>query len=141
MNTPSPVGIYRAMVEEDGMPKLGSAAVLLGIRIGVDITPDAAGQVHRPVFQPGARNGLSCAATIESLPRFTKPVEWGGLHKRTVIWRIDATDLATELVVGDDSMAGRNRHLSIGPSVTMDYDDFVHTIEATRALWKKVTKN
>src|SRR5205807_2049525 len=73
VNAPSAEGIFRAMVEENGMPKLGAAAILLGIRIGVDIAPDAAGEVHRPAFRPSEKNGLSCAATIESLPRFSLP--------------------------------------------------------------------
>jgi hypothetical protein len=34
-------GIYRAMIEDkDGMPKLGLAALKLGVRTGVDIVPD-----------------------------------------------------------------------------------------------------
>jgi hypothetical protein len=129
------------MVEEDGMPKLGVTAVMLGIRIGVDIVPDAAGKVHRPAFQPGARNGLSCAATIDSLPAFSLPVEWGGANKKTVVWQIEGADLSVELVAGDDSRPGKDRHVSIGPGATMDYNDFVVAIEGTRPLWKRVTKN
>ena len=141
MNLPSPVSVYRAMVEKDGMPKLGAAATMLGVRLGTDIVADSAGEVHRPAFRPSEKNGLSCAATIESLPQFSLPVEWGGLNKRTAVWKIEPADLPTELVAGDDSKAGRNRHISIGPSRAMDYNDFVHAIEATRPLWKKVTKN
>jgi hypothetical protein len=141
VNAPSAEGIYRAMVEENGMPKLGASATMLGIRVVKDIVPDAAGEVHRPAFRPGEKNGLSCAATIESLPKFGLPVEWGGLNHRTSVWKIDAADLPAELIAGDDSMAGHNRHISIGPGSTMDYNDFVPAIEATRPLWQKVTKN
>jgi hypothetical protein len=129
------------MVEENGMPMLGATATMLGIRIGKDVVPDVANAVHRPAFQPGGENGLSCAATIASLPAFTLPVERGGLNKRTVVWRIEEIDLPIELTAGDDSRPGGNRHISIGPSMTMDYNDFVIAVEATRPHWKKVTKN
>ena len=122
------------------MPSLGSAAIRLGIRIGVDIAPDAGGDVHRPAFRPGEKNGLSCAAIIDSLPAFSLPVEWGGANIKTVVWKIEGADLPVELVAGDDSKPGRDRHISIGPSVMMDYNDFVVAIDATQPLWKKVTK-
>jgi hypothetical protein len=128
------------MAEEAGMPKLGAGAVLLGIRRGKDIDVDAAGNVHRPTFQLGGKNGLSCAATIASLPPFSLPVEWGGSNTRTVVWEIVEEDVPPRLVVGVDSKPPQNRHLSIGPSTTMGYDDFEAAIEATRTLWRKVTK-
>ncbi|HZZ82190.1 MAG TPA: hypothetical protein VFE62_27075 [Gemmataceae bacterium] len=140
MTTPSPEGIYRAMVDEGGMPKLGLGAKFLGIRIGKDIEVDANGAVHRPAFRPREKNGLSCAASIEKLPLFSLPVEWGGSNKWTVVWRIEEADLVPELVSGDDSTPGTDRHISIGPSATMDYNDYVRAIEATRPFWIKVTK-
>jgi hypothetical protein len=140
MSASSPEGIYRAMIEEDGMPKLGPSATMLGIRLAKDIAADANNQVHRPAFRPGEKNGLSCAATIESLPSFSLPVAWGGLNKRTSVWKIESADLPIELLEGDDSAPGRNRHISIGPSTTMDYNDYVLAIEATRPLWKKIIK-
>jgi hypothetical protein len=141
VTTPSPEGIYRAMVEENGMPKLGATATTLGIRLGKDIDSDANNAVHGPAFRPGEKNGLSCAATIESLPPFCLPIEWGGVNQRTAVWKIEDADLPVKLISGDDSQAGRNRHISIGPSTTMDYNDFVKAIEATRPFWKKVSKN
>ena len=129
------------MIEENGLPKLGSSSATLGIRPGIDIVIDSSGQVHLPAFRPGEKNGLSCAATVDSLPKFTKPLAWGGLNKRTVVWGIEDADLPVELVARDDAMAAHNRHISIGPSTTMDYNDFVRAIEATRPLWKKITKN
>jgi hypothetical protein len=67
-------------------------------------------------------------------------VAWGGLNKRTSVWKIESADLPIELLEGDDSAPGRNRHISIGPSTTMDYNDYVLAIEATRPLWKKIIK-
>lgn len=134
-------GIYRAMAEENGMPKLGPSATMLGIRKSKDIDVDSGDNVHRPAFLPGEKNGLSCAATIDSLPRFAIPIEWGGLNSKTVLWRIHADDVPGNLLACEDSFPGTNRHVSIGPSATMKYNDFVDAIEATRPFWKKVQKN
>ncbi|HTU91991.1 MAG TPA: hypothetical protein VMF69_18050 [Gemmataceae bacterium] len=134
-------GIYRAMIEENGMPRLFASATALGIRKDKDIVADQADRVHRPAFQPRGKNGLSCSRTIESLPNFALPVEWGGLNPKTVVWQIDETDLGAELIAQDDAIPGRNRHVSIGPATTMAYDDFARAIEATRTRWKKVLKS
>jgi hypothetical protein len=136
-------GIYRAMLEgDDGMPVLGTSAETLGIRRNKDIIPDPSGMVHRPNFQPGEANGLSCAPTIQDLPRFALPRNWGGRNKRTVIWQIDAADLGSDLIAAEDTGPGRpTRHLSVGPARTMPFDDYVRLIEATRSKWKKVTRN
>jgi len=134
-------GIYRAMVEENGLPRLGTTATSLGIRKGVDIIPDQNGMVDIPNFQPGEPNGLSCSPLIQSLPRFVLPVEWGGLNKKTVVWRIEPDELGFELLAKEDTMPGKNRHISIGPGGRMTFDDFVRAIEATRQKWEKVAKN
>lgn len=134
-------GIYRAMIEENGMPRLDASATALGIGKGKDIVPDQADRVHRPTFQPRGKNGLSCSRTIASLPGFALPVEWGGSNRKTVVWCIDEADLVPELIAQDDSIPGMNRHVSVGPVTTMAYDDFVRAIEATRTRWKKVLKN
>ena len=134
-------GIYRAMMEENGMPRLAASATSLGIRKGKDIVADQVDRVHRPAFQPRGKNGLSCSRTIESLPGFALPVEWGGSNAKTVVWRINKADLGAELIAQDDAEPGKNRHISIGPAATMAYDDFVRAIEATRAKWLKVTKS
>ena len=133
--------IYRAMLEENGMPELGASASKLGIRRNKDIVPDHSNTVYRPAFRPGGKNGLSCSRSIATLPLFALPVAWGGKNDRTVIWEIEERDLSSELVAGDDATPGLNEHVSIGPSSTMPYDDYVRAIEATRPKWKKVTKN
>jgi hypothetical protein len=135
-------GIFRAMIEDDdGMPMRGSNAETLGIRRNKDIIPDQSGMVARPRFQPGSANGLWCAPTIQDLPRFALPTNWGGRNRRTVIWRIDASDLGPDLVAAEDTGLGRTtRHVSVGPARTMSLDDYVKLIEATRSKWKKVAK-
>jgi hypothetical protein len=134
-------GIYRAMVEDkDGLPVLGLAAVKLGVRPGVDIVPDQQGMVHRPHFRPGDANGLSCSPTIQDLPPFAIPIEWGGSNPRTVVWRIEPTDLGAELVAQEDTAPqSKGRHISIGPSGAMPFDEYLRAVQATRSKWTKVT--
>jgi hypothetical protein len=134
-------GIFRAMFEENGMPKLGTTATTLGIRKGVDIIPDQKDMVDLPKFQPGKPNGLSCSPIVQALPRFVLPVDWGGLNKKTVVWRIEPDELGFELLAKEDTMVSKHRHLSIGPAGLMTFDEFVKAIEATRAKWRKVSKN
>src|SRR6266545_253125 len=136
-------GIYRAMIEDlDGMPMLGLTALKLGVRTGVDIVPDQAGMVQRPIFRPGDPNGLSCAPTIPDLPLFALPIAWGGPNPRTVVWRIELPDLGPPLVAQEDTTRQRKgRHISIGPSGPMTFDDYLRAVQATRSKWKKVTKS
>lgn len=136
-------GIYRAMIEdEDGMPLVGLTALKLGVRAGIDIVPDPAGMVYRPAFRPDEPNGLSCAPTIQDLPAFVLPVEWGGTNRKTIVWRIEASDLGAELLAQEDTPPQKKgRHISIGPSGPMLFDDYLRAIQATRSRWKKVTRN
>jgi hypothetical protein len=135
-----PEGIYRAMIEENGVPKLGSTATALGIRKGKDIVPDNLGMVHRPKFNPGAENGLSCAPTIQTLPGFALPLEWGGLNQRTSVWVVESVVLGPHLIAQEDTVPNGRRHISIGPARTMTFDEFVNAIEATKFQWKKVAR-
>lgn len=126
------------MEEESGLPKLGTTATKLGIRLGVDIEVDARGDVHLPKLVPGKANGLSCAPDIANLPRFALPIAHGGRNKRTTVWRIQSADLGSELAAQEDTVPGYRRHVSIGPARTMSAKDYVRLIEGTRPLWEKV---
>lgn len=136
-------GIYRAMIEDrDGMPMLGLTALKLGVRTSIDIVHDRTGMVYRPAFHPDEPNGLSCSPTIQDLPAFALPVEWGGINRKTVVWRIEASDLGSELIEGEDtSSQSKGRHISIGPSGPMLFDDYLRAIQATRSKWKKMTRS
>jgi hypothetical protein len=136
-------GIYRAMIEDkDGMPMLGLTALKLGVRAGIDIVPDQKGMVSRPAFRPDEPNGLSCAPSIQDLPAFVLPVEWGGTNRKAVVWRIETPDLGAELVAQEDSSPQRKgRHISVGPTGTMLFGDYLRAIQATRSKWKKMTRS
>jgi hypothetical protein len=136
-------GIYRAMIaDKDGMPKLGLAALKLGVRMGIDIVPDQTGIVYRPAFRPDEPNGLSCSPTIQDLPMFLLPVVWGGTNTKTAVWRIEASDLGTELVAQEDTpLQRKGRHISIGPSGPMLFDNYLCAVQGTRSMWKKMTRS
>lgn len=134
--------LYRAMEEENGMPRLGTTALRLGVRKGIDIVPDYAGMVYRPSFQPGQPNGLSCSPSIPDLPWFALPLEWGGPNAKTVVWLIEVADLGPELIAQDDTPPQRRgRHVSVGPAGPMTFDAYFQAVQGTRLKWKKVTKN
>jgi hypothetical protein len=136
-------GIYRAMIEdEDGMPMLGLTALKLGVRKGVDIVPDQKDFVYRPAFRPDEPNGLSCSPTVQDIPVFALPLDWGGSNGKTVVWRIEPSDLGTELVAREDTPPQRKgRHISVGPAAAMLFDDYLRLVQATRSKWKKVTRS
>jgi hypothetical protein len=131
--------IYRAMEEENGLPRLGTSTTTLGVRRGKDIVPDGVNMVHRPAFLPNQPNGISCAPNIASLPRFALPVIWGGLNKRTVVWCLDKADLGAELVAQEDTAPGNRGHVSIGPGQSMSFDEYALAIRSTAAKWKIVS--
>jgi hypothetical protein len=134
--------IYRAMEEENGTPRLGTTALGLGVRKGIDIVPDHAGMVYRPAFLPGEPNGLSCSPSIQDLPWFALPSEWGGPNRKSVVWRIEVSDLGPELVAQEDTPPqSKGRHISVGPSGPMSFDEYLRAVQVTRSKWQKVTKN
>ena len=131
------------MIEyKDGMPLLGLTALKLGIRRGVDIIADQKGIVYRPAFRAGEPNGLSCSPTIQDLPSFALPAEWGGRNRKTVVWRIAVSELGAALVAQEDTSGqSKGRHISVGPAGPMRFDDYLRAIQATRSKWEKVTRS
>ncbi|BAZ04325.1 hypothetical protein [Calothrix sp. NIES-3974] len=124
---------YRGMAEENGKPKVGRSARLLGIRPGIDIDIK---QVPRNwldeqgYLQPEAernpssdelvavaiRNtkGMSVSLSIESLPTFRRPITFGGTGKDP-LWQIDDSKITGDLEAVQDSPT----HVSILPRATI----------------------
>lgn len=125
--------LYRAMIEEDGMPKLGASATTLGVRIGKDIETDD-GYVHLPDFQRDQKNGVSCSPSVSDLPAFAIPVEWGGRNTRVQVWKIRVEDLGRQLTAEQDGQT----HISVGPARTMTFDAYVQAIQSTAPKWELV---
>jgi len=126
--------LYRAMMEENELPKPGATATKLGVRRGKDIEVDDEGNVHRPEFRVGERNGVSCAPSVLDLPGFAMPAEWDGTNRKTRVWRIAVDDLPADLTAEQDGPS----HISIGPAHTMSFDDFNKSIQSTRSRWEIV---
>ncbi len=126
--------IYRAMIEDNGSPKLGSTATTLGVRQGKDIEVDEDGNVHPTDFAPHGKNGVSCSPVLDQLPPFALPGKWGGSHKKTEVWKINVKDLGLDLIAQQDGP----QHISIGPSRTMTFAEFEQSVQATASTWEKV---
>jgi hypothetical protein len=128
-------GIYRGMQEESGKPKIGDSPKQLGVRIpphpNPDIVPDAAGNVHPPTI--ANPRGMSCAATIQDLPRHRRPVTWQGTEKQKgfKVWRIAEADLGPDLIAYHDSA----KHITIGPARIMTLNQFQAALAVTQSKW------
>ncbi|BAZ16232.1 hypothetical protein NIES4071_81070 [Calothrix sp. NIES-4071] len=87
---------YRGMVEENGKPKVGRNARLLGVRPGIDIEvekmpscwfnedgyllPENERKSTGKLVDAAIRGikGMSTSLSIESLPEFRRPIKFGG---------------------------------------------------------------
>lgn len=143
---------YRGMAEENGKPKLGRSARLLGVRPGIDIDVEQMPKdwldeqgFLRPeaernpwLGEPVAvaiRNtkGMSVSLSIESLPAFRKPATFGGTGKDP-LWQIDDHKITEELEAFQDSAT----HVSILPKATMLLEKYEAALESTQNDWEKV---
>jgi hypothetical protein len=127
--------LYRAMLEENGLPKLGSSATRLGVRRDKDIAVDANGMVHAPSPGSDRLNGMSASTEMRFLPYFAMPQKVGGGHPKTEIWAIAEDQLGPDLAAVND----RPHHISVGPKRTMLFEDYVRAIELTVGTWVKVS--
>ena len=102
------------MAEENGKPKVGRSARLLGVRPGVDIDieqmptdwldkqgylrPEAERDFSDELVAVVIRNtkGMSVSLSIESLPSFRKPATFGGTGKDP-LWQIEDSKITGEL--------------------------------------------
>ena len=97
---------YRGMAEQNGKPKAGRSARLLGVRPGVDIDieqsfsgcvdeggyvrPEAECKYTGETVAIAIKNGkgMSVSLSIEGLPAFRKPAKFGGTG-RDPLWQVD----------------------------------------------------
>lgn len=142
---------YRGMANNDGQPKLGRSARCLGVRLGVDIDIeqlpagylDAAGYLLLSAEQTSVgevvsvalknTKGMSVALSIEGLPYFRKPPEFGGLGKDP-IWQIDDSYITGDLEALQDS----STHVSVLPRVTMRLETYEAALAKTQSIWQRV---
>ncbi|NET08541.1 MAG: hypothetical protein F6K16_28355 [Symploca sp. SIO2B6] len=143
---------YRAMAGENGKPKVGRSARLLGVRPGIDIDveqmprdcldsqgflrPEAErNQLFGEPVAVAIRNtkGMSVSLSIESLPPFRRPASFGGTGKDP-LWQIDEHKITTELEAVQDS----STHVSIMPRATMLLEKYEAALANTQNHWEKV---
>ena len=143
---------YRGMAEENGKPKVGRSARLLGVRPGIDIDveqmprdwldeqgylrPEAERKpLSGEAVAVAIRNtkGMSVSLSIESLPAFRRPAMFGGTGK-DALWQIDDRKITGELEAVQDSPT----HVSILPRATMLLENYEAALANTQNDWEKV---
>ena len=138
------------MAEQNGKPKIGRSARLLGVRPGIDIDIEQmpTGYLNEqgylladsePVFRGelvvAVRNtkGMSVSLSIESLPAFRRPAKFGGTGKDP-LWQIDDGNIMGDLQAVQDSPT----HVSILPRVTMSLERYEAALANTQNDWERV---
>ena len=142
---------YRGMAAEDGKPKIGRSARLLGVRLNIDINieqmptgyldeqgyllPESQRKLLGDLVNVAIRDtkGMSVSLSIEGLPPFRKPVKFGGMGKDP-LWQIDDSMITGDLQAVHDSPT----HVSIMPRVTMALEKYEAALANTQKYWQKV---
>ena len=110
---------YRGMIDENGKPKIGRSARLLGVRLGIDINikqmpvnsldeqgyllPESEREFQGELVDVAIRNtgGMSVSLSIEALPAPRKPAKFGGYGKDP-LWQIDDSNITGDLQAVQD---------------------------------------
>ena len=142
---------YRGMAEQNGKPKIGRNARLLGVRPGIDIDieqmptgylneqgyllADSERVFRGELVAVAIRNtkGMSVSISIESLPAFRRPAKFGGTGKDP-LWQIDDRNIMGDLQTVQDSPT----HVSILPRVTMSLERYEAALANTQNDWERV---
>lgn len=139
---------YRGMVEENGKPKIGRNARLLGVRPGIDIDveqmprawfdqhgyllPEKERKSNDVLVDAAIRNakGMSTSLSIESLPEFRKPIKFGGTGKDP-LWQIEDSKISGDIEAMQDSPT----HVTIMPKATMLLEKYEKALAKTQDDW------
>lgn len=142
---------YRGMADQNGKPKIGRSARLLGIRPGIDIDieqiptgylneqgyllPESERDFRGELLTIAIRNtkGMSVSLSIESLPAFRKPAKFSGTGKDP-LWQIDDKNIMGDLEAVQDSPS----HVSILPRSSMSLERYETALANTQNDWGKV---
>jgi len=142
---------YRGMAEQNGKPKIGRSARLLGIRPGIDIDieqmptgylneqgyllTESEREFQGELVAVAVRNtkGMSVSLSIESLPAFRRPSKFGGTEKDP-IWQIDDRNIIGDLQAVQDSPT----HVSILPRSSMSLEKYEAALANTQNDWERV---
>jgi hypothetical protein len=142
---------YRGMSEQNGKPKIGRSARLLGIRPTIDINveqmpigyldeqgyllPESKRENQGELVTVAIKDdkGMSVSLSIEGLPSFRKPSEFGG-NGKDALWQIDDTKIIGDLQAVQDS----STHVSILPGATMALARYEAAFANTQQDWQRV---
>jgi len=143
---------YRGMAEQNGKPKIGRSARLLGVRPTIDINieqmpmgclydeqgyllPEPQRKLHGDLVAVAIRDtkGMSVSLSIEALPAFRKPTKFGG-NGKDPLWQIDDSIITGDLQAVQDSPT----HVSIMPRVTMPLEKYEIALANTQQYWQRV---
>lgn len=143
---------YRGMVDENGKPKIGRSARLLGVRLGdIDINikrmpvdsldeqgyllPESEREFQGELVDVAIVNtgGMSVSLSIEALPAPRKPAKFGGYGKDP-LWQIDDSNITGDLQAVQDSPT----HVSISPRVTMLLERYELALANTQDDWERI---
>lgn len=142
---------YRGMAEQNGKPKIGRSARLLGVRPGIDIDieemptgylndqgyllPESKREFQGKLVTVAVRKtkGMSVSLSIEALPPFRRPAKFGGTGKDP-LWQINDKNIMGDLQAVQDSPT----HVSILPRVTMSLERYETALANTQNHWERV---
>ncbi|MBE9259269.1 hypothetical protein [Dolichospermum sp. LEGE 00246] len=143
---------YRGMTDENGKPKIGRSARLLGVRLGIDINveqmpvghldengyllPKLDREVREKLVAVALREekkGMSVSLSIEALPAPRKPAKFGGYGKDP-LWQIDDSNISGDLQAVQDSPT----HVSISPRITMLLERYELALANTQDYWERI---
>ncbi|MEY3401705.1 MAG: hypothetical protein ACK4WN_12950 [Aphanizomenon sp.] len=143
---------YRGMVDENGKPKIGRSARLLGVRLGdIDINikrmpvdsldeqgyllPESERELQGELVDVAIVNtgGMSVSLSIEALPAPRKPAKFGGYGKDP-LWQINDSNITGDLQAVQDSPT----HVSISPRVTMSLERYELALANTQDDWERI---
>jgi hypothetical protein len=142
---------YRGMAEQNGKPKIGRSARLLGVRPNIDINteqmpigyldeqeyllPESQRKIQGEALTVAIRDtkGMSVSLSIEGLPAFRKPSQFGG-NGKDPLWQIDDSNITGDLQAVQDSPT----HVSILPRITMLLEKYETALANTQKYWERV---
>ncbi len=142
---------YRGMAEHNHKPKIGRSARLLGVRPSIDINveqmpvgyldkqgyllAESEREIRGEFVTVAIRDhkGMSVSLSIDGLPDFRKPANFGGTSKDP-LWQIDDSYITGDLEAIQDSAT----HVSILPRTTMSLARYEAALANTQNYWLRV---
>ncbi len=132
--------LYRAMeADADGLPKVGAARNMLGVRPGIDMRAapkDAAGQ---PLAGPGRGGPSVNVDDWKRMPATIRPKHFGGHNSLTTMYQAKSCCLSpASLVLGEIHEV--TKHAMVESAEECSIEDFQARISSTRPSWKRAER-